>query len=76
MVDMPTYELMHPPDSVSSPPLRLHESIMLKDEIPDAPHHPHFSLLMPPKIKGFGFHNKKWSKWHPTLLMSLTNTYV
>ena len=62
MVDMPTYELMHPPDSVSSPPLRLHESIMLKDEIPDAPQHPHFSLLMPPKIKGFGFHTKKWSK--------------
>ena len=62
MVDMTTYKLMHPPESESSPTERLDESIMSNEDLPDASDYPYFSLLLPPKIKGFGFHNKKWSQ--------------
>ncbi|KAH6618649.1 P-loop containing nucleoside triphosphate hydrolase protein [Boeremia exigua] len=35
---------------------------MLSDDPPSQEQYPHFVLLLPSKIKGFGFHNKKWSE--------------
>lgn len=66
MVDTATYRLMHPPESESesSSQMRLDESTMLDQRLPDNSRYPHFSLLLPSKIKGFGFHNKKWSQYY------------
>jgi hypothetical protein len=36
----------------------LDEAVMNSNEIPKEP----FVLLLPATIKGFGFHNKKWSE--------------
>jgi hypothetical protein len=36
---------------------------MLGEKQPDATRYPYFNLLLPPKIKGFGFHDKKWSQY-------------
>lgn len=65
MVDTTTYKLMHPPEpeADSSHLARLDESTMLDERLPDASRYPYFSLLLPPKIKGFGFHDKKWSQY-------------
>lgn len=60
MVDMNTYKVMH--DSTPSLPGREElEDIAMHNETP--PEDP-FSLILPATIKGFGFHNKKWSE-HP-----------
>ncbi|XPS78606.1 hypothetical protein M3J07_010619 [Ascochyta lentis] len=61
MVDMNTYKLMHPPEAEPPAHDKLEDHIMLDDELPMAPDYPFFSLLLPAKMKGFGFHNKKWS---------------
>jgi hypothetical protein len=75
MVDTATYRLMHPPESESESSFhtRLDESTMLDERLPDASRYPHFSLLLPPKIKGFGFHNKKWSQYQTIGCIDLTN---
>jgi SpoVK/Ycf46/Vps4 family AAA+-type ATPase len=46
---------------------------MLMDQLPDALHHPYFSILLPPTIKGFGFHNKKWSQFPNRIPMNRAN---
>ncbi|KAF2996824.1 hypothetical protein E8E13_002643 [Curvularia kusanoi] len=73
MTDMNTYKLLHPPksqlesgadsdaESELSRPVRLDEESMLNDDLPDHSLYPHLSVLLPSTIKGFGFHNKKWS---------------
>jgi hypothetical protein len=62
MVDMNSYKLMHPPDAEPPAHDRLGDLVMLDDEPPSAADYPFFSLLLPTKMKGFGFHNKKWSR--------------
>jgi SpoVK/Ycf46/Vps4 family AAA+-type ATPase len=46
---------------------------MLDQELPDVLRYPHFSLLLPPSIKGFGFHNKKWSQYQTIGFIDPTN---
>jgi len=56
MIDMHTYRQMHP-DSIEE-----HEE---KETLPadiDSPPNEDFLLLLPPTIRGYGFHDKKWSK--------------
>lgn len=62
MIDMDTYEMMHPSDDEPPEHDNLDPSTMLDDSLPSGPQYPSFSLLLPAKLKGFGFHNKKWSK--------------
>jgi hypothetical protein len=60
MVDMETYKLMHSDGDEDEKTWRyeLDEAVMNSNEIPKEP----FVLLLPATIKGFGFHNKKWSE--------------
>lgn len=57
MVDMATYNLMHNNDEPIPERAELDEEAMLAKDPPDDA----FALLLPATIKGFGFHNKKWS---------------
>ena len=57
MVDTTTFKVMHEADEA---PVQddLGEELMESDEAPAEP----FLLLLPSNIRGYGFHNKKWSK--------------
>lgn len=60
MVDMSAYRTLHA-DKIPAPdPDRenLNSFAMAHEEPPDDP----FVLLLPPSVKGFGFHDKKWSE--------------
>ena len=60
MVDIATYRELHSKEHDRTPGLRddLGEEAMGRDETPSGP----FVMLLPPKILGFGLHDKKWSK--------------
>lgn len=63
MIDTQTYKVMHEDeedDNVSRrDELRAHE--MRAERPPADP----FVLLLPATLRGYGFHNKKWSKLPP-----------
>ena len=59
MVDIATYRTMHSDDSLQRDDLGGH----LMD-LGDPPEDP-FVLLLPANIRGYGFHDKKWSKFLP-----------
>jgi hypothetical protein len=61
MVDTTTYKLMHGNENEEPAADRvdLEEEIMRADSVPAEP----FVLLLPATIRGYGFHNKKWSKF-------------
>jgi hypothetical protein len=62
MVDNATYRQMHPEDSEIAPPRNaLGREAMDSDKPPADP----FVLLLPAHIRGYGMHNKKWSKFFP-----------
>jgi hypothetical protein len=60
MVDMATYRELHSKEEVQTAVAQddLGEGVMSSSEPPDDP----FVLLLPPRIRGFGLHDKKWSK--------------
>jgi hypothetical protein len=58
MVDTETYKLMHSNEDEQASRSSLSEEAL---QAPDPPEGS-FALMLPPTIKGFGFHNKKWSK--------------
>jgi hypothetical protein len=60
MVDDTTYKLMHGDrdEELDEDREVLDEESMHADELPAEP----FVLLLPATIRGYGFHNKKWSK--------------
>jgi SpoVK/Ycf46/Vps4 family AAA+-type ATPase len=73
MVDDKTYKLMHGDDDDEEVEdcEELDEDSMRADDPPTEP----FLLLLPATIRGYGFHNKKWSKFlHETCWQS-TNQY-
>ena len=61
MVDMETYKAMHDDEEeeVSPDRVELEDDRMNAEEPPAGP----FTLLLPARIRGYGFHNKKWSKY-------------
>ena len=63
MVDTATYKEMH--DSDEDPIMsELSDEQLQSDEPPDGD----FVLLLPHTIRGYGFHNKKWSKFDSSSL--------
>jgi hypothetical protein len=58
MVDDATYKLMHGDEEPVEGREELDENSMRTDALPAEP----FVLLLPATIRGYGFHNKKWSK--------------
>lgn len=58
MIDMNTYKVMHGDEEGSNPRDELPENEMRAETLPAEP----FVLLLPATIRGYGFHNKKWSK--------------
>ncbi|KAH7094543.1 AAA family ATPase [Paraphoma chrysanthemicola] len=57
MVDAETYKLMHSEEEPPSDRIELEDSIMNAEDPPPEP----FSLLLPSRLRGYGFHNKKWN---------------
>jgi SpoVK/Ycf46/Vps4 family AAA+-type ATPase len=68
MVDMATYQTMHPDDSLQrddpDDPLQRDDPGEHLMDLSDPPEDP-FILLLPANICGYGFHDKKWSKFLP-----------
>ena len=58
MVDTETYNLMHISEDVNHDRTELSGDEMRAAKPPAEP----FILLLPATIRGYGFHNKKWSK--------------
>jgi hypothetical protein len=58
MVDIATCKLMHGDEESAEDRTELDEDAMRNDDVPAEP----FALLLPAFIRGYGFHNKKWSK--------------
>jgi hypothetical protein len=58
MIDMATYKVMHDDEEPSAPRDEPPAEDMLTETLPAEP----FALLLPATIRGYGFHNKKWSK--------------
>jgi hypothetical protein len=56
MIDLPTYGRMH--SNAAIPHNSESEGIELLDEPPIDP----FLFLLPASVRGYGFHDKKWSK--------------
>lgn len=72
MIDMEAYHTLHPDDNKQPRGEDDLDSVAtLSDEPPAEP----FSLLLPPKIKGYGLHNKKWGTSSPSLWI-LSGTHV
>jgi len=63
MVDMATYKLMHEDEALLTSRAELSDSDMNAEQVPPEP----FALLLPATIRGYGFHNKKWSKLYSDL---------
>jgi hypothetical protein len=57
MVDMKTYKLMHGDGETPAARKELSKEDMNAEALPAEP----FVLLLPATIRGYGFHNKKWS---------------
>jgi hypothetical protein len=63
MIDIENYRRMHSGDELKPRgPDDLSEEDMDSSEPPDD--HP-FLMVLPGKVSGFGFHDKKWSKYPP-----------
>lgn len=73
MVDTETYKKMHAEDEASTERVELTRDAMLEDDGPSKLEYPSFFLLLPMKIRAYGFHNKKWSKHHKEDMGTLTN---
>lgn len=60
MIDVATYHDLHSKEQGQANVSQndLSEELMASDEAPEGP----FVLLLPSKIRGFGLHDKKWSK--------------
>jgi hypothetical protein len=59
MIDLSTYRKMHPePDGATQTP-RVYEKGL---ETLNDPQAASFLILLPATLRGFGFHDKKWSK--------------
>jgi hypothetical protein len=69
MVDMEAYKLMHGRDDDPTTQSELSNNELENDEPPSGA----FTLMLPATIKGYGFHNKKWSKLKRSL--RYTNTH-
>jgi hypothetical protein len=69
MVDMEAYKLMHGRDDDPTTQSELSNNELENDEPPSGA----FTLMLPATIKGYGFHNKKWSKLKISL--GYTNTH-
>lgn len=59
MIDLPTYHKSHPPS-----PQALDDDDLGVDLMLDDPPEGDFILLLPAKIKAFGFHNNTWGECH------------
>jgi len=57
MVDAEAWKLMHGRDNDPTTQSELSSEELENDEPPGGA----FTLMLPPTIKGYGFHNKKWS---------------
>jgi hypothetical protein len=57
MVDTETYKLMHSSDDEQISHSEISEETLKAANPPEGS----FALMLPPTIRGFGFHNKKWS---------------
>jgi len=57
MVDAEAYKLMHGRDDDPTSKSGLSSEELKKDEPPGGA----FTLMLPATMKGYGFHNKKWS---------------
>lgn len=62
MIDMNAYRELHG-DGSPTYTRSVQEPFDLKLIVGDEPPPGHFLLLLPPTIKGFGFHDKKWSMY-------------
>ena len=61
MVDTKVYNVLHSSDAESAEERdELESELMDRDEAPEYP----FTSLLPAKIRGFAFKDKKWSKCH------------
>jgi hypothetical protein len=58
MVDTETYKLMHSNEEEQTLHSDLSEATLQASDPPEGS----FALMLPPTIRGFDFHNKKWSK--------------
>jgi hypothetical protein len=70
MVDTVTYNLMHGDEDTAEDRIELAEEEMHADSLPTEP----FVLLLPATIRGYGFHNKKWSKHTCSRVCSATES--
>lgn len=68
MVDTEAYKLMHSRDDDPITKSELSDAVLESDVPPGGP----FTLMLPATIKGYGFHNKKWSMY--TNIPISTNT--
>ncbi len=63
MVDVNTYRQMHPAESdqelATDEEMRLQGVDMSSDDFPSEP----FCIMLPSTIRGYGFHDKRWSKY-------------
>lgn len=62
MVDTNTYKMLHGGETRNGAHADFDARAMLSDDPPSQTQYPYFLLLLPATIRGFGFHNKKWSK--------------
>ena len=59
MVDAEAWKLMHGRDNDPTTQSELSSEELENDEPPGGA----FTLMLPATIKGYGFHNKKWSRF-------------
>lgn len=59
MVDTEAYKLMHEDEEPLQDRTELEEALMHGSELPEEP----FALVLPATVRGYGFHNKKWSMY-------------
>jgi hypothetical protein len=57
MVDIVTYKLMHSEEGEVTMKSEISEEEFKDSNPPEGS----FALMLPATVKGFGFHNKKWS---------------
>jgi len=63
MVDAEAWKLMHGRDNDPVTQSELSSDVLKDDEPPGGA----FTLMLPATIKGYGFHNKKWSMFTRSL---------
>lgn len=57
MIDLPTYGRMHPNTAI------VHDTESEGIELLETPPKDPFLFLLPASVRGYGFHDKKWSKY-------------